>query len=217
MDPLRSLLSIRPEQSAAAAASGADAVIVDMENQSSAPPATQGVVQPLYVKVPAGLEKLPLKSLEIDGIILARIETRDQLQAAEAALAELEQTTDRSAGSIDLIPLMETPTAVSGAEDICNDFSRVKRLAFGGGDYCRALRLRRTRAEHELDIPRKILAEASTRLGLEPPIDTPFPYPDDTEQLRRISERSLALGYQGKICIHLGQVPVVNQVFGGHL
>ena len=215
MDPLRSLLSIRPDQSDRTQLGGADAVIVDLEGQSQHLDAIQGTEQPLYIKVdPDGIDRLQPKGLAIDGILLARVRNPGQLQAVESFIVELESVAGRPTGSIDLVPLMETPDSIANAADICANSLRVKRLAFGGGDYCRALRLRRTRAERELDIPRKTLVEASIGLGLEAPIDTPFPYADDLEQLGRIAERSLALGYQGKICIHPGQVPVVNRIFG---
>lgn len=149
----------------------------------------------------------------LDGVLLAKVESRNTLQAAEALIGQLENAIDRIRGSIDLMPLMETPTGIENAQAICEGFNRVTRLAFGAGDYCRALKLRRTAEETELNGAREALVAVSRSLSIAPPIDTPFPYAEDILQFRRIAERSRDLGYQGKICIHPDQVPVANAVF----
>jgi citrate lyase subunit beta/citryl-CoA lyase len=62
--------------------------------------------------------------------------------------------------------------------------------------------------EHGLKI-----AQAARAAGIEPPIDTVWIDLPDTEAFGRSAQRARALGFQGKLCIHPDQVPVVNRVF----
>lgn len=221
MSSMRSLLSVSPSSLKHALDSEADAVILDLEGTTAGikknielPSTTR-----LYLKLGlADCERLFIAvadsaGMPFDGILLAKVEARESLQAADALIAHLENGNDRTQGSIDLLPLMETPAGIENARTICDGTDRVTRLAFGAGDYCRALRLRRTPDESELNEAREALVAASRSLSIEMPIDTPFPYAEDLGQFRRIAERSRNMGYQGKICIHPDQVPIANEVF----
>ena len=53
-------------------------------------------------------------------------------------------------GSIDLMPIVETALGVESARDIAAAGPRVRRLAFGGGDYTTDLDIVWTAEEHEL-------------------------------------------------------------------
>ncbi len=221
MSSMRSLLSASPSSLERALESEADAVILDLEGK------TAGIERDVPLPVAARLYlKLGLSDCErllaadpdpagirFDGILLSKVEFRETLQAADALIAHLENGGDRTKNSIDLLPLMETPVGIVNAGSICEGIGRVTRLAFGAGDYCRALRLRRTPDETELNDAREALVVASRSLSIESPIDTPFPYAENIAQFRRIAERSRDMGYQGKICIHPDQVPIANAVF----
>jgi len=221
MSSMRSLLSASPSSLEHALDSEADAVILDLEGT------TDGIKQNIQLPSTARLYlKLGLSDCErlmetgmaspancFGGILLAKVESRETLQAADALIAHLENNIDRTMNSIDLLPLIETPAGIENAGTICDGIERVTRLAFGAGDYCRALRLRRTPEETELHDAREALVAASRSLSIEMPIDTPFPYAEDLAQFQHIAERSRDMGYQGKICIHPDQVPIANEVF----
>ena len=53
----------------------------------------------------------------------------------------------------------------------------------------------------------------SRAAGLEPPLDTVWVSLDDKDGFRRSALRARSLGFQGKLCIHPDQVPVVNECF----
>ncbi len=221
MSSMRSLLSASPSSMDRAFESEADVVILDLEGATASN--TQTLELPstarLYLKLGLADCKRLLTAgtdsadMQFDGILLAKVETRESLLAADALITHLENGDDRTQGSIDLLPLIETPAGIENARTICGGIDHVTRLAFGAGDYCRALRLRRTPKETELNEAREALVAASRSLSIEMPIDTPFPYAEDLAQFQHIAERSRDMGYQGKICIHPDQVPIANEVF----
>lgn len=221
MSSMRSLLSASPSSLKQALESEADAMILDLEGTTAG--IKQNIELPsttrLYLKLGlADCERLltavaDSAGMRFDGILLAKVEARESLQAADALIAHLENGNGRTQGSIDLLPLIETPAGIENARTICGGTDRVSRLAFGAGDYCRALSLRRTAEETELTGAREALVATSRSLSIEMPIDTPFPYAEDLGQFRRIAERSRDMGFQGKICIHPDQAPIANAVF----
>src|SRR5690242_19351200 len=57
------------------------------------------------------------------------------------------------------------------------------------------------------------IAIASRAAGREPPIDTVWVDLKDTRGLADSVARARALGFQGKLCVHPGQLAVVNKGF----
>ena len=70
-----------------------------------------------------------------------------------------------------------------------------------------------TPGEEELTELRIRMIVASRAGGLEQPIDTVWIHLQDAAGLRASVERSLRLGFQGRMCIHPDQVGVVNEIF----
>ena len=67
--------------------------------------------------------------------------------------------------------------------------------------------------EHELASMRSEMVVAS-RLGvLEPPIDTVFIHIKEDDAFRVSCELVRDLGFQGKLCIHPGQIVTANSAF----
>jgi citrate lyase subunit beta/citryl-CoA lyase len=67
--------------------------------------------------------------------------------------------------------------------------------------------------EIELLPYRSTLIAQSRAAGLEAPIDTVWVSLTDSEGFARSVQRAKDLGFQGKLCIHPDQVPVVNECF----
>jgi len=65
-------------------------------------------------------------------------------------MTQLERERGLSQGSMDLIPLIETGAGLANAGAIARAATRVKRLAFGAGDFTLDLGLRWSREETEL-------------------------------------------------------------------
>ena len=149
----------------------------------------------------------------IDGIMLPKVESPAQLVAADWAVAALERTRGLSEGGIDLVPIVETGRGMAALRDIARSGTRVRRLAFGAGDYTLDVGMRWTFGERELDHARTALVVESRAAGLEPPVDTVFIHLGQPDALRRSAELARDLGFQGKLCIHPEQIGPVNRAF----
>src|SRR5258707_9506940 len=85
----------------------------------------------------------------VDGIMLPKVDGPDQIKIADWLITQLERERGLSQGSIDLIPLIETGAGLAHADAIARAAARVKRLAFGAGDFTLDLGLRWSREETE--------------------------------------------------------------------
>ncbi len=233
MHPLRTLLFApgnHPRKVEKVFAAGADAVILDLEDAVAIAekPATRPVVAAAlrrgrrclgYVRVNAMATNYCYGDLAaivgpgLDGIVLPKVEAPWQLKAVDWLIGELERANGLAAGGIDLLPIIETGAGVAAAREIAASGTRVKRLAFGAGDYSLDMNLPWTRDEDEMAHARASVAVASRAGGLESPIDTVFADLRDRDGFAASARRALAMGYQGKMCIHPAQVPIANDIF----
>ena len=152
-------------------------------------------------------------SENLDGIVLPKLESLEDLRSIDWLLGNLEQERGLPNGSIDLMPIIETAVGLVNIREIARADTRVKRLAFGGGDYTRDLRMEWTLKEDELLPVRSEMVLASRFGKLEPPVDTVFIHIKEYDAFRSSCSNILGLGFQGKMCIHPDQVPVTNETF----
>jgi len=152
-------------------------------------------------------------SENLDGIVLPKLESLEDLRSIDWLLGNLEQERELPNGSIDLMPIIETAVGLVNIREIARADTRVKRLAFGGGDYTRDLGMEWTLKENELLPVRSEMVLASRFGKLEPPVDTVFIHIKEHDAFRSSCSNILGLGFQGKMCIHPDQVPVTNETF----
>ena len=152
-------------------------------------------------------------SENLDGIVLPKLESLEDLRSIDWLLGNLEQERGLPNGSIDLMPIIETAVGLVNIREIARADTRVKRLAFGGGDYTRDLGMEWTLKEDELLPVRSEIVLASRFGKLEPPVDTVFIHIKEHDAFRSSCSNILGLGFQGKMCIHPDQVPVTNETF----
>lgn len=152
-------------------------------------------------------------SENLDGIVLPKLESLEDLRSIDWLLGNLEQERELPNGSIDLMPIIETAVGLVNIREIARADTRVKRLAFGGGDYTRDLGMEWTLKEDELLPVRSEMVLASRFGKLEPPVDTVFIHIKEHDAFRSSCSNILGLGFQGKMCIHPDQVPVTNETF----
>ena len=237
--PLRSMLFTpgnQPRMVAKVATFGADAVILDLEDAVplAEKEATRPVVRaalptlaggpPRYVRVNAletGLTGGDLEAIvcaDLDGVKLPKVETADDLLEVDRLLSDLEAERGLEVGQIDLIPSIETARGVLNARSIAEAGSRARLLSFGAGDFCRDVGVRFTGNLWEPDglellFARSQIVLASRAAGLEPPLDTVWLDVRDQAGLEQDARAAYRLGFQGKMAIHPGQVPIINEVF----
>lgn len=209
---------------------GADAVILDLEDavaNAEKAATRQVVVQALraprrcrgYVRVNSldtlwcHGDFLAVVTAGVDGIVLPKVQTAADLQTAEWLLNALERDRGLPQGGIDLIPIIETGLGFSNIAAIVRAGTRVRRVAFGAGDFTLDVGITWSTEETELLPYRTAFVVESRAAGLEPPVDTVWVSLKDAQGFGRSVQRARDLGFQGKMCIHPDQVPVVNACF----
>jgi len=209
---------------------GSDAVILDLEDACpiAEKVATRAVVAAAletprsckgYVRVNALSTQfgfgdiLAVTTKNVDGLIVPKIETAEELQRADWLVGQIEDEQRLPVGSLDIIPIIETGRGLANIRAIAEAGTRVRRLAFGAGDFTLDMNIAWNANEAELGSYRSAIVLASRAAGLEPPIDTVWVDLRNKEGFVQSVRRIKDMGFQGKLCIHPDQVPIVNQIF----
>lgn len=125
-----------------------------------------------------------------------------------SVLAEL---ASRTAGASPLIPLVETAAGIERAVEVCAA-PGVVRVAFGNADLAGQLGV--AHDDHlALAYSRSRLVSASAATGLCSPVDGVTTSVKDLDALAADIDHGRRLGFTGKLCIHPAQVPVVAERF----
>ncbi len=200
----------RPERFAKAAAAGADAVIIDLED-AVAPPNKASARESL-LSLPLNVLGVPV-ILRINGADTEWHE-RDVAVAAKLDLAAimlpkadlggaLDELSKGPARQVPILALIETARGLDQVRGIASH-AAVRRLAFGSIDFCADLG-----CAHERDallFARSSIVLASRLAGLPAPIDGVTTAIDDEALIESDARHGLALGFGGKLCIHPRQV-----------
>ncbi|MFE6734795.1 HpcH/HpaI aldolase/citrate lyase family protein [Microbacterium sp. NPDC057650] len=205
----------RPETFDDAAASHADAVVLDIEDAVDAShkdEAREDVIQWLntegnsaWVRIndatsdhwSADLEGLR-SAAGLKGVMLAKTEFGSQV----------EDTFNRLGARVPVVALVESAIGIENATEI----ARAKgafRLAFGSGDFRRDTGMSADR--EAMAYPRARLVISSRAGGLPGPIDGPT-VGSSHPILREQSAITVSMGMTGKLCLQTDQTPVVNEV-----
>jgi citrate lyase subunit beta/citryl-CoA lyase len=208
----------------------ADAVILDLEDACPAAEkvATRAVVVAAlqrprralaYVRINALSTELGYGDLcavvqrGVDGVMLTKVDGPDQIKIADWLITQLERERGLARRSVDLLPLIETGAGLASAEAIARASPRVRRLAFGAGDFTLDMGIRWSREETELVSFRSALLLASRAAGIESPIDLAWIDIEDGDGFANSLRWGSTLGFQGKLCIHPSQVEPINRAF----
>lgn len=148
----------------------------------------------------------------LDGIVLPKTHFAEVVRQADHYLTILERQQGMEAGTVRIIPLVESAAGILNSREIAAASPRLAGLSLGAEDLAADMGLQRSEAAREIEWPRAQLAAAAAAAGLIP-IDTPEPDYTDPERLERDARFARSLGFRGKYCIHPAQVEVVNRVF----
>jgi citrate lyase subunit beta/citryl-CoA lyase len=149
----------------------------------------------------------------LDGIVLPKVEHAHELRTVDWLIGNLERERDLPAGSVDLIPIVETALGISHLALICRAGTRAKCLAFGAGDFTLDMGMVWTRSEAELLPHRAACVLESRAAGMAPPLDTVWADLRDGDGFVASARHAAALGFQGKMCIHPDQIGPANAAF----
>lgn len=208
----------------------ADAVILDLEDAvaTAEKPATREPVAAAFGRKRRGLLYVRVNAVDtdfcygdlvaiarpgLDGVILPKVESAAGLATVDWLLAQLERDRGLPPGGIDLIPIIETARGLDRLGTILGAGTRVRRVAFGAGDFTLDVNMNWSRDEAELAHARAAIVIASRAAGIEAPLDTVWVDLPDREGLDASARTALRFGFQGKMCIHPDQIEVVNRVF----
>ena len=149
----------------------------------------------------------------VDGIILPKVSAGWQMKAADWLISELERKAGLPVGRIDLIPIIETGEGMANLQRIARSRTRMRRMAFGAGDFTLDVGMAWTTSESELDPYRAQMVTQSRAAGLEAPLDTVWVELNNADGLDASAQRAARFGFQGKMCIHPNQIETVNRCF----
>jgi citrate lyase subunit beta/citryl-CoA lyase len=198
---------------------GADAIIVDLED-GVLPDAKEGArarAEALWLELDLGTSEVLLRvnapwtpwhegdlaaaeRIRPAGLVLPKCE---ELVGIAAVAARLEETP--------LFLMVETARGVLAAPELARA-PHAAGLLFGAADFRASIHASREPDEGEVLLARSALVLAARAAGIEV-FDAPFFEYRDEAGLERSARRARALGFDGKTCVHPGQVAVVNRVF----
>ena len=231
---IRSLLfapANEPRKTNRLGGSGADAVVLDLEDavaddrkvaaRADARAALPGIAGPLRcVRVNplgTGLTEGDIAAVvcaDLDALVVPKIEDPRDIEILDRLIALSEAREGLTPGSIMMIALVETARGLANATRIATMQPRPIRFALGTGDLGVDLNLPRFGDLSEaLAFSRGKFVYDLRGAGLPGPIDGPCLAVRDLAALEADCRASAALGHTGKVCIHPGQVEVVNRVF----
>ncbi len=203
----------RPERYAKALASGADAVVVDLEDAVA--PATKAAARD-------ALANWLARAGEHGGSIVVRVNAVDtpwfeddvalcQSPAVVAVMVpKAERAADLDGVGRPVLALVETAVGIDAVRELARA-EQVERLVFGSIDL--QLDLGITGDGDELLPFRAQLVLASRLASLAPPVDGVTAAIDDAAVLQADTSRARRLGFGAKLCIHPRQVDAVNAGF----
>ena len=234
MQPVRSMLFTpgnRLDMLAKGVTSGTDAVIVDLEDSVSVdqkPVARDNLAHlpespvPYYVRtnaVETGLlweDVVAAGRSQVVGVIIPKAEDPKVISQVDGALTALEMTTDKTVGSITVVPLIESALGVRLTYEMALASDRVQSVMFGGGeqgDLVADLGVVWTPEGTGLMQARSQVLLSSRAAGVPYPMEAVFMDFRNPDGLRVECELARTLGYIGKVAIHPAQIEVINNVF----
>lgn len=203
----------RAERIAKARASGADAVIVDLEDAVAPPnkPAARAAAA-------AALDPAQPVVLRINGADTTWFDDDARLAAhAGVAAVLLPKAASveaiaavRAAAAKPVLALVETAAGMANLAALAAA-PGIARLVFGSIDF--QLDLDIDDDDQALLAFRSQLVLASRVAELPPPVDGVTTALDDADRIEKEARRARALGFGGKLCIHPKQVAIVNAAF----
>jgi citrate lyase subunit beta / citryl-CoA lyase len=211
----------RPERFTKALDSGADGVIIDLEDAVAAEDKqiARDAIRTAWPTFNAEQKKrliirsnspgsqfyaadlILAQEIDVACLLIPKSESLDQINGAAQILPNTA-----------IIPMIETAIGLNLINDIATA-EQVLRLALGNLDLQADLGMVCDSQESELQTARFQIVLASRLAQIAPPIDGVTPSTDDIERITNDAERSKRMGFGGKLCIHPKQVPLVKAAF----
>ncbi|MEU6216083.1 CoA ester lyase [Streptomyces sp. NPDC047022] len=212
----------RPEVVGKALDSGADVVLVDLEDAvapdrkgyaraATAERLTEIPPVPVHVRVNALDSPWAQDDLEalaaLPGLSGLRL---PKVTSASDVVRVAKRATPAGGGTVALYALLETALGVERAFDIATAHPAVRGIALGESDLRADLGVREDRG---LDWSRARMVVAARAAALPPPSQSVYPDTRDLEGLAASCAHGRALGFLGRAAIHPRQLPVIESAY----
>ncbi len=211
----------RPERFAKALDSGADAVILDLEDavpeeekqsardaiRTAWPQFTDEQKKRLVLRSNApgtkfyAADLMLAQELNIACLLIPKSESLDQINGAAQVLPNTA-----------IVPMIETAIGLDKLKELANS-NQVLRIALGNIDLQADLGMICDPQETELQTARYQIVLASRLAQIAPPIDGVTPSTDDIDRITADAQRAKRMGFGAKLCIHPKQVLPVRTAF----
>lgn len=211
----------RPERFSKALDSGANAVVIDLEDavpeedkqearnaiRTAWPTFSDEQKNRLVIRTNApgtqfySADLILAQELNVTCILIPKSESVDEVNGAALILPNTA-----------IIPMIETALGLDNLREIANA-NQVIRLALGNLDLQADLGMTCDQDESELQTARYQIVLASRIAKIAPPIDGVTPSTDDSARISNDAQRAKRMGFGAKLCIHPKQVAIVKAAF----
>jgi citrate lyase beta subunit len=169
------------------------------------------------------IEVVESAGARLDLIMLPKAEQAADILFVDRLLTQIEQGAGLEPGRIGIEAQIETARGCLSCAAIAGASGRLEALIYGPGDFAASMRMPLANIGeadahdahyqgHRWHYVMQSIVVAARAHGLRC-MDGPFAAFRDQEGLDRASRVARALGFDGKQCIHPGQIDLVNQVF----
>ena len=153
----------------------------------------------------------------LDGIVVTRAETPEQVVSIDAIISELESRRGMSPGSVELVLCLETAQGNHNGFEIATASSRTWGLSLGRADLVMDLRPEPSGETHLMQYLMQRLVTLASATGTVP-IGAWWRFPDrgllaTPENTLAAAQRGRAIGFKGSFCVLDNQVRPLNSGF----
>jgi citrate lyase subunit beta / citryl-CoA lyase len=171
------------------------------------------VVRVNSLSTEAGLKDLAaVVPMRPDGICLPKIEKAAEIQAADAAILELEVRHGLPEAGIRLHAMIESAAGLLSSSEIAAASPRMASLVFGSADFISDMRCLVGEDRAELLLALQLIATSARSAGIDA-IDAPCFNLKDADLLRREAVQARRIGFDGKSALHPDHLAIINEAF----
>ena len=157
----------------------------------------------------------------LDCLMLPKVQTAEQVVALDLLMTQVEKTMGLEVGRIGIEAQIENALGLVNVDAIAAASPRVETIIFGPADFMASINMKSLvvgeqpsgydvgDAYHYILMRILMAARAHDKLA----IDGPYLQIRDVDGFRRVAGRSAALGFDGKWCLHPGQIDAANEVY----
>jgi len=148
----------------------------------------------------------------IDGFVIPKVFCGDDIHFIDRLLQTIEYEKGLEIGKFKIVPLIETASAVTNAQEICLASKRVVAIVFGCEDFVADLEGIHDHEGKSILIPRALIVLSARSTGVIP-IDTVHINVHDLEELEKIVKQSRIMGFEGQLVLHPKEIEIIHKYY----